>query len=418
MAKSNNRLRLIVTLVGWAAGSGIWAVLVYRYLFHGWPGSQHRFGDLYQRLSESMTILDGRDPYFLGAHISDNVPPSVSLLHLPLAWVGRPWAGFLAVFLSCASTAVILGSATATVTRLGRSGSLLAMTAVGIPIVGVLLYPGASALSTGQDQLWFMALVVVDILIISRRRTGVLTGAVAGLSLWPGIFLVATAARARWKGITRATVGASLTLLAGALFSWSASWRYWTYLVPSGQISSRGVNSTADWPVDGFGGPWNLSVNGALIRWPLGGPFATKSAWIVAFVLVISAVVVISWLLYTKGLRLTPLAVLAMGAVMSSPFAWVHHWVWVALLLPFAAIELWQRARLLSILFALGELAFVRQIGRRLDALVLKQHGETIYDNVAGALVLNRYALVSIVLLVGCAVLALRGKRNWRVLAP
>lgn len=401
-------------LVFWLLGSGAWAVLLFRYLFHAWPGSDHKFGDLYQRLSESLTILHGHDPYVLGSHISDNVPPSVSLLHLPLAEVGRPWAGFLATWLSCMAAAVVLASALTSVTRLGRSASLLSMTAVGVPVVGALLYPGAAALSVGQDQLWFMALVVVDLLIISTARTGVLVGAAAGLSLWPGVFLVGTVARARLSGAARAAIGAGATLLAGALFSWTATWRYWTYMVPSGQISSRGVNSTADWPVGGFGGPWNLSVNGVLIRWPFGGPLATKPAWMIAFVLLVGSSALIAWLLYGRGLRVTPICALAMGVVMASPFAWVHHWVWVALLLPFAAIELWGRARWLSVLFLLGELAFVRQIGRRLDALAPRHGGQPDYDNVVGMLVLDRYVLVSLVLLAGCALLASRGRRSWR----
>ena len=193
-----------VSLGGWVLGSGAWAVLLSRFLFHGWPGTTHRFGDLFQRMHESTLILHGHDPYVIGAHISDNVPPAVSLLHLPLAEIGRPWAGFVSVWLSCAAIAAICGSALATVSSMQRTSALLAMTAVAPPLVGVVLYPGASALGAGQDQLWFMALVVVDLLIISAARTGYLVGAVASLSLWPAIFILGVVARARRGGLRRA----------------------------------------------------------------------------------------------------------------------------------------------------------------------------------------------------------------------
>ena len=401
-------------VAAWIVGSGAWAVVLYRFLFHAWPGSDHRFGDLYQRLNESLLILHGHDPYFVGAHISDNVPPAVSLLHLPLAELGRPWAGFASVWLSCAAIGVIAASGLTTVTSVRRSTALVAMTAVAPPVVGVLLYPGASALDAGQDQLWFMALVVVDLLIISAARTGYLVGAVASLSLWPGIFVLGVLARARRSGLVRSVVGALVVLVAGAAFSLSASWRYWTYLVPSGQISSRGVNSSAAWPVDGFSGTWNLSLNGALCRWPLGGPLATKAAWLVVALAVIALAVAVAWGLWRLGLRVTPLVMLSIGAVEVSPFAWDHHWVWVVLLLPFAAIECWTKQRALAVLLGVGILPFVRQLSRRLVALGPKRHHELILDDPYNALALNRYVLTGLVLLAAGAVVALLARRRSR----
>lgn len=155
------------SVVAWVVGSGLWATVLFRVLFHGWPGARHRFFDFNQRLSESLLILHGHDPYFIGRHVSDNVPPAVSLLHLPLAEIGGPWAGFASMWLSCAAMVVICASALAAVTPVRRTTALLVMTACAPPVVGILLYPGASALDAGQDQLWFMALVVVDLLVIS-----------------------------------------------------------------------------------------------------------------------------------------------------------------------------------------------------------------------------------------------------------
>ena len=405
-------LRRTSLVAAWVLGSGAWAVVLTRFLFHAWPASNHRFGDLSQRLNESMLLLHGQDPYFVGAHISDNVPPAVSLLHLPLAEIGRPWAGFLSVWLSCAAVGVICASALAAVTSVRRSTALLAMTAAAPPLVGVLLYPGASALGAGQDQLWFMALVIVDLLVISAARTGYLVGAVASLSLWPGIFVLGVVARARRSGLLRSIIGALVALLAGVAFSVSASWRYWTYLVPSGQISSRGVNSSASWPVDGFRGAWNLSLNGALCRWPLGGQLATKAAWLVVALTVVAVAIAVAWGLWRLGLRVTPLVMLSIGAVEASPFAWDHHWVWVVLLLPFAAIECWSEHRVFAVLLGLGILPFVRQLSRRLVAMGPKRHHVLIVDNPYNSLMLNRYVLTGLALLVAGAVMVLLARRR------
>jgi len=404
--------RRIVALALWLVGSVAWSLVLYRYLFHAWPGSDHRFGDLYQRLNESRWILHGRDPYFIGAHISDNVPPSVSLLHVPLAELGRPWAGYVSVVLSCAAVPVICAAALSVARPVARSTALVAMTLLAPPVVGVLLYPGASALGAGQDQLWFMALVIVDLLVISSRRSGYLVGAVAGLSLWPAIFAAAVLARSRAAGLIRVLVGALATVVAGLAFSPSASWRYWTYLVPSGQVSVRGVNSSASWPVAGFRGTWNMSVNAMLTRWPLGGPFATKPAWAVSFVLLVAAALVVAWGLWRLGLKVTPLVVLAVGAVASSPFAWDHHWVWVILLLPFAGLECWRRHRALSIVLWLSVLPFVRQLARPAIARAPKLHGQLIFTNPLDAVLMDRYVLAGLAVLVSGAITVLVARRR------
>ena len=404
--------RRVVTTLGWLVGSLVWSVVLYRYLFHAWPGSNHRFGDLYQRLNESLWILHGRDPYFVGAHISDNVPPSVSLLHLPLAELGRPWAGYVSVWLSCAAIPVICAAALSAVRPVPRSTALLVMTLVAPPAVGVMLYPGASALGAGQDQLWFMALVVVDLLVLSSRRSGYLVGAVAGLSLWPGIFAAAVLARSGVRGLVRVAIGGVVTLVAGLMFSPSASWRYWTYLVPSGQVSVRGVNSSASWPVSGFKGTWNMSINAMLTRWPLGGPFASKAAWAVCFVLLVVLGLAIAWGLWRLGLVVTSLAVLSIAVVSSSPFAWDHHWVWVVLLLPFAALECWRNHRVLSIVLWLSVLPFVRQLSRSVIAHAPKHHGQLIFSSPVDALVMNRYVLAGLAVMVAAAITVLMARRR------
>ena len=400
----------------WLAGSALWAVALVRHFFVHWP---HRItspgmGDLFERLKETGTLLHGGDPYVIGKSISDNVPPSVSLLHVPLYLSGHMGAALVASWLSCASMSLIMAVGLTQVTSVRRGHALIGATVLTPPVLGLCFYPTVAALVAGQDQLWFMALVVLDLFVVSRWRRGVLVGAVAGFSLWPAIFAVLVILDAGWRSIRRLAAGFIATVVLGALLSLSESWRYWTYLVPSGQVTSRGVNSSAPWPGAAFGLPENYSLNGLISRAPLGGSLATKGVYYALFVLIIACGLAIAWGLWRLDLPMSATVVLAIAAVESTPFAWVHHWVWVLLLLPFAALETWGRHRVLSCVLWLSIVPFERQlsarIGHRFSPTV---DGAPVLHSWFNVMFLNRYQLAGMVVLLGAAVLVLRAA-PWR----
>ena len=273
-ALSGRRL-LIVAL--WLGGSALWAGVLIRHFFVHWPHriSSPGMGDLFERLKETGTLLHGGDPYVLGSSISDNVPPSVSLLHVPLYLSGHMGAAFEATWLSCASMALIMAVCLTQVTAVRRGHALIGATVLAPPLLGLCFYPTVAALVAGQDQLWFMALVVIDLFVVTRWRRGVLVGAVAGFSLWPAIFSVVVVLGAGWRSARRLVLGFIATVVLGAALSLGESWRYWTYLVPSGQVTSRGVNSAASWPGSAFGLIEIYSLIGMLSPAPLGGSLAS-----------------------------------------------------------------------------------------------------------------------------------------------
>ena len=130
------------------------------------------------------------------------------------------------------------------------------------------------------------------------------------------------------RSIRRLATGFVITIVAGAFLSIGESWRYWTYLVPSGQVTSRGVNSSATWPGHAFGLIENYSLNGFVSRAPLGGALASRLVYVVIFLIVVGAGVAIGWALWRATLPVTAVAMLSIAAVESTPFAWDHHWVW------------------------------------------------------------------------------------------
>lgn len=407
--------RRVVVVVGWLLGSGLWALLLLRHLSRRWPHTIKApgFGDLFQRLHETGILVHGGDPYVIGARISDNVPPSVSLLHLPLYLSGHMGAAFEATWLSAASMAVICAVLVTTVRPMPRRWALLGATLVAPPVFGLCFYPSVAALVEGQDQLWFMALVMVDLFAISRWRRGVLVGAVAGFSLWPAIFALPVLLSAGLRSIRRLVTGFMITIVAGAILSIGESWRYWTYLVPSGQVTSRGVNSSATWPGHAFGLIENYSLNGIISRPPLGGALASRLVYVVLFLVVVGAGVAISWALWRADLPVTAVAMLSIAAVESTPFAWDHHWVWVLLMLPFAALECWGPHRVLSVLLWLSLLPFERQLSARVGAhFSPKAHGQPILRNWFNVVFLNRYQLTGLVLLGAAGVVVLLAARR------
>jgi hypothetical protein len=207
--------------------------------------------------------------------------------------------------------------------------------------------------------------------------------------------------------------GVVLTIVGGALFSWRASWRYWTYLVPSGQVTSRGVNSSAPWPGQAFGILANDSLNGFISRPPLGGALASRTDYTVIFLVVVGAGVAIGWALWRADLPVTAVAMLSIAAVETTPFAWNHHWVWVLLVLPFAAMECWGAHRVLSVLLWLGMLPFERQISAHVGSHFSPMaDGQLVLRNWFNVLFLNRYQFTGLILLVAAGTVVLVARRS------
>jgi alpha-1,2-mannosyltransferase len=225
----------------------------------------------------------------------------------------------------------------------------------------LLLGPWRNSLSLGQINPLLMVLIVVDLLVTTRRRPngllprGILTGIAAGIKLTPLVFLLYFVVRRDFRSAGRMLAGFAATVGLMALVAPSESLQYWfTALKDTTRV---GELSRFD----------NVSLRGFIARLHLPSE-AGNVLWIALslLVIVLGALAVHRMRLQSDQWAAVGAAVLVM--LLISPVSWSHHWVWVAVLVPallgrFAAGSvstfLWGRffrspAGILSILLVAG----------------------------------------------------------------
>ena len=172
-----------------------------------------------------------------------------------------------------------------------------------------------------------MLLLLSDVLRPERRRSGVLTGIVAGLKLTPLVFVVLLLLVGRRAAAGRAVLAFAATVAVGFATMPQASASYWT----EGLLDARRVGPPAL--------AHNQSVSGALTRL-LDGPPSTLLWLCVAgpLALAVLGVGVARW---RRGDPLLGTCLAALAMLVASPISWSHHWVWAVPV----AVVLWERSR-------------------------------------------------------------------------
>ena len=249
------------------------------------------------------------------------MPPSLSGAYLIFDVVGSTAGILLSVWLSMAAIAVIYGVAWSKVAAVSRCHALLASSVVLVQVIAVLSVPARSAIWYGQDQVWLLALVFVDLFVVPRRWTGILTGLVVSVSFWLAIVVAAVFVRSRWSGVLRSGIGLVVGILAGGLLSWRDTWHHWTVMVPTGQVDKDAVQVFGVRHPSGFAMFPNMSLHGFLARPPLGGLLAGTAATYRLIVVVVALGLWAAWRLLGRGLPVTALTMVAIAGVDSSPFA-------------------------------------------------------------------------------------------------
>jgi Glycosyltransferase family 87 len=189
----------------------------------------------------------------------------------------------------------------------------------GLTAAALLLEPVYHTLYQGQINLLLMALVLLDVWLVSRgRRAGFAIGVAAAIKLTPAIFAVMLLLTGRRAGV-RAAFTAGATFLACGLFGFliapEASKLYWTKLfhdtsrVGVPYISNQSPFGAAARILDGVGhiGTWFavITVTVAVAGLASAVAYARRDEWLAAAA--------------TTG---------ATGLLVS-PISWAHHWVWV-----------------------------------------------------------------------------------------
>lgn len=182
-----------------------------------------------------------------------------------------------------------------------------------------LLEPVRATLFFGQVNLYLMALVLIDILILDRRGsrwTGIGIGLAAAIKLTPGIFLLYFLLGRRWRPVMCAAITGAGTSMLAALVMPVETWRYYTSLLFDPER------------VGFLYAKFNQSLQGLLARIAVPGQMPT---YIVLLVLLAVGILVSLRIrrALVAGDALAGLTLTGLLGVLISPASWVHHTVWI-----------------------------------------------------------------------------------------
>lgn len=185
--------------------------------------------------------------------------------------------------------------------------------------------PWRETMAFGQINILLFGLVMADFLINKKRwPTGLLIGIAAGIKLTPLVFGLYFVATRNWRGLRNMVLGFVGTIALGFAILPKESVAYWFQLLPD---TSR---------IGGAGYIDNLSIKGAILHF-LGPDFAVNAPWLLLGILLTAAAFFVVREAERRGERMTGIAVTALLMLLVSPISWSHHWVWVALLIPVLA---------------------------------------------------------------------------------
>ncbi|WP_245974369.1 glycosyltransferase 87 family protein [Thermomonospora umbrina] len=261
-------------------------------------------------------------------------PPFAALLAVPLALL--PWGTVQVLWVA----AIYLALAVCVwygfrplLRRVGRYAPI----ALGV-LVGVLAYlqPVQDQARFGQVGLFLMALCVADCATPNPRwPRGLLVGLATAIKLVPGVFLIYFLITGRREAAGNAVLTAAAATLASFMVLPGDSLDFWFDAVMSSDRA--GANNATT----------NQSLNGMLLRlyWP---DAVTTLVWLAA----VAAVAYVGFRLARRasltsdlldgGRRNGPgaysaemagIAIAGLLSVLLSPIGWVHHLVWVVLVL-------------------------------------------------------------------------------------
>jgi len=250
--------------------------------------------------------------------------PAAAPLFLPFALVpsGLVW-GVIAV-LSVVALMVVITVVSSSPGHPPRWWVLPAGTAAALA-----LEPVWKTLFLGQINLILMAFVVLDVLVLSARRSrwaGVLIGVAAAIKLTPLIFVPHLFFTGRWKDGLRAL--GTFVVLEAVMFA----------VIPVDAARFWRDSATDPSRVGSVHWIFNQSLNGLVSRASHLAPWSLAVAIGVAAVLAVPAV----WLvvrLHRRGEDAAALLVTAFYGLLLSPVSWSHHWIWAVPLITLLLVK-------------------------------------------------------------------------------
>ncbi|MGW5521381.1 glycosyltransferase 87 family protein [Gordonia sp. NPDC003950] len=274
---------------------------------------------------------DGSMPFTSdGIWLPFTYPPFAALGFVPLGAMPLPVAGVIMSVVTTALVVVIL-HIVATLLSIGNRGNrwwLALLIATGT----LWLNPVWMTLGFGQVNVILMAMIIVDIFVITRLRRpwtrgqGILIGLASAIKLTPLVFIGVFIVARRWRAVATA---AATFVLAGA-FAWvwlpHDSYGYWTHTL----FHTTRIGDPA--------GRINQNLNAAWIRILPG--LDGQIAWVIsALVITALAVCAVRACHPVESFRaradttarinaVLATCVIAVWGLLVSPTSWAHHWVW------------------------------------------------------------------------------------------
>jgi alpha-1,2-mannosyltransferase len=307
------RLKTIATVAAIALVAVAVAIVSWRYLFR-FPNEPMVDLQVYQRAGDSVRG-GGRLYEDVDSRLVFTYPPFAALV----AVIAAPFSGWLARFTWTLATVAALWGVVVIAFRplLGRCDDAIRPLVVGALVTtAVLLHPTVEHIFFGQVNVFLVLLCLVDLLVVRRRAVrGALVGIATAVKLTPGVFVVHlwTTGRRR-AALTAVAVAAGCTALAFVVVP-RASVDFWTREVFEGERVTGSITYTS-----------NQSLLGVVAR---AVPGAVGTAiWVVV-------AVTVAWIgfgrakeAYRAGDQRGGVALTALLAVLLSPVAWIHHFVW------------------------------------------------------------------------------------------
>jgi alpha-1,2-mannosyltransferase len=213
-----------------------------------------------------------------------------------------------------------------------------------VALAGMALEPFVRTMLLGQVNLYLMAVVAVDCLVVRSSHRGWLVGLAAGIKVVPGVFVLYFVLQRDWRSALRAACGFLVTVVCGAIVAPQDSLRYW----------SGGLFGISHWgPVAVVDGK-NQSFIGELARISHNpSPLAVTA--LVVSVSGLALGIAAAHQQQRIGDDVAALTAVAIGGLLASPVSWTHHWVWaVPAVMVLVSRRQWVTAWLLGAVFAVG----------------------------------------------------------------
>lgn len=259
-------------------------------------------------------------------------PPFAALLAVPLALI--PWSVVQWVWVVLLYTALVIAVCYAFRDLIRRAGRWAPVVTGALVGAAAHLMPVGDQIRFGQVGLFLVALCVADCATPSPRwPRGVLIGLATAIKLVPGVFLIYLLITGRWEAAKTATMTAVVATLAGFALLPGDSVDFWFAAVLDGD--RVGANN----------GTTNQSIHGMLLRlyWP---DTITTLVWggclfamaYLGFRLARRAALLADRLHGTdpvsaRSAEMAGIAIVGLLSVLLSPVGWIHHLVWLVLVL-------------------------------------------------------------------------------------